>query len=184
MAKPYSDDLRERAVAAIESGHTREEVAELYNLALSTVGGFIRRKRETGSVSPWRPQDICACTAHRSGQEARSGNSRIARITSPNCGIDVLCLRAIEPDATGRHAQTYSYLLASRLLMKRSAVGGLTPNGSFDPLLASQWTRRRGPETMAITIDRGKVSVMPDELRPDLVYAMADAVAAVVGTGT
>jgi putative transposase len=52
MAKPYSDDLRERAVAAIESGHTREEVAELYNLALSTVGGFIRRKRETDSVSP------------------------------------------------------------------------------------------------------------------------------------
>jgi len=52
MAKPYSDDLRERAVAAIESAHTREEVAELYNLALSTVGGFIRRKRETGSVSP------------------------------------------------------------------------------------------------------------------------------------
>ena len=52
MAKRYSDDLRERAVAAIESAHTREEVAELYNLALSTVGGFIRRKRETGSVSP------------------------------------------------------------------------------------------------------------------------------------
>ena len=60
--------------------------------------------------------------------------------------------------------------------MKRSAVGGLTPNGSFDRLLTSQWTRRRRPETMAITIDRGKVSVMPDELRPDLVYAMADAV--------
>lgn len=52
MAKPYSDDLRECAVAAIEAGHTREEVAELYNLALSTVGGFIKRKRETGSVSP------------------------------------------------------------------------------------------------------------------------------------
>src|ERR1700758_928245 len=52
MAKPYSDDLRERVVAAIESGHTREEVAELFNMALSTVGGFIKRKRETGSVSP------------------------------------------------------------------------------------------------------------------------------------
>ena len=52
MGKPYSDDLRERVVAAIESGHTREEVAELYNMALSTVGGFIKRKRETGSVSP------------------------------------------------------------------------------------------------------------------------------------
>jgi transposase len=52
MGKPYSDDLRKRVVAAIEAGHTREEVAEVYNMALSTVGGFIRRKRETGSVSP------------------------------------------------------------------------------------------------------------------------------------
>jgi len=52
MGKPYSDDLRERVVAAIESGYTREEVGELYNMALSTIGGFIRRKRETGSVSP------------------------------------------------------------------------------------------------------------------------------------
>src|ERR1700680_2907442 len=52
MGKPYSDALRERVVAAIESGDTREEVAELYNMALSTVGGFIKRKRETGSVSP------------------------------------------------------------------------------------------------------------------------------------
>jgi transposase len=52
MGKPYSDDLCERVVAAIETGHTREEVAELFNLALSPVGGFIKRKRETGSVSP------------------------------------------------------------------------------------------------------------------------------------
>ena len=52
MGKPYSDDLRERVIAAIEAGHTREEVAVLFNMALSTVGGFIKRKRETGSVSP------------------------------------------------------------------------------------------------------------------------------------
>jgi transposase len=52
MGKPYSNDLRERVVAAIEAGHTRVEVAELYNMALSTVGGFIKRKRETGSVGP------------------------------------------------------------------------------------------------------------------------------------
>ena len=52
MGKPYSNDLRERVVAAIAAGHTREEVAELYNLPLSTVGRFIKRKRETGSVNP------------------------------------------------------------------------------------------------------------------------------------
>jgi hypothetical protein len=45
MGKPYSDDLRERVVAAIEAGHTPVKVAELYNMALSTVGGIIKRKR-------------------------------------------------------------------------------------------------------------------------------------------
>jgi hypothetical protein len=34
MGKPYSDDLRERVAAAIEAGHTRVKVAELYNMAL------------------------------------------------------------------------------------------------------------------------------------------------------
>ena len=46
MGKPYSDDLRERVVAAIEAGQTRVQVANLYNMALSTLGGFIKRKRE------------------------------------------------------------------------------------------------------------------------------------------
>ena len=62
MGKPYSDDLRERVIAAIESGHTREEVAELFNMALSTVGGFIKRKRnrrgQSGQI--WRVQDFLA----------------------------------------------------------------------------------------------------------------------------
>lgn len=50
MGKPYSEDLRERVVEAIEAGHTREEVAELFGLSLSTVGRLVRRKRETGSI--------------------------------------------------------------------------------------------------------------------------------------
>jgi hypothetical protein len=31
----------------------------------------------------------------------------IAAMTSLNCGIDVLCLRAVEADSTGEHPQTY-----------------------------------------------------------------------------
>jgi transposase len=58
MGKPYSDDLRQRVIVAIEAGHTRAEVAELFNLALSTVGGFIRRKRDTGSVSPGKSRRV------------------------------------------------------------------------------------------------------------------------------
>jgi hypothetical protein len=32
----------------------------------------------------------------------------LALMTSLNCGVDVICLRPVEADATGRHAQTYS----------------------------------------------------------------------------
>jgi hypothetical protein len=31
----------------------------------------------------------------------------LALVTSINCGADVICHRAVEPDPTGQHAQTY-----------------------------------------------------------------------------
>jgi transposase len=52
MAKPYSDDLRVRVVETVEEGATREEAAERHGVSLSTVGRFLRRKRETGSIRP------------------------------------------------------------------------------------------------------------------------------------
>jgi putative transposase len=53
MARPYSLDLRERAVAAVEQeGLSRREAAERYDVAPSTVVGWVRRRRETGSVAP------------------------------------------------------------------------------------------------------------------------------------
>jgi len=53
MAKPYSLDLRERVVAAIEQeGLSRRGAAERYNVAPSTAVGWMKRRRETGSVAP------------------------------------------------------------------------------------------------------------------------------------
>jgi transposase len=52
MGKPYSQDLRRAVVRAITDGCTREEVAEAYEVSLSSVGRFVRRWRATGNVSP------------------------------------------------------------------------------------------------------------------------------------
>ena len=52
MAKPYSDDLRARVIAAVDDGATLEEAGERHHVSLSSVGRFLRRKRQTGSVSP------------------------------------------------------------------------------------------------------------------------------------
>jgi putative transposase len=53
MAKPYSIDLRERAVAAVvRDGLSRHRAAAQFGLGVSTVINWVRRYRETGSVSP------------------------------------------------------------------------------------------------------------------------------------
>ena len=49
MARPYSLDLRERVVAQVARGMTREQVAELNGLVSSTVTKWCTRERETGS---------------------------------------------------------------------------------------------------------------------------------------
>lgn len=53
MAKPYSIDLRERAVAAVEHGGlSRHQAAARFGVVPSTVINWVRRFRETGSVAP------------------------------------------------------------------------------------------------------------------------------------
>jgi transposase-like protein len=53
MGKPYSMDLRERAVAAVlRDGLSRHESAARFGVAPSTVITWVRRVQETGSVAP------------------------------------------------------------------------------------------------------------------------------------
>ncbi len=53
MAKPYSMDLRERVVAAVEEGGlSRNQAAARFGVAISTAINWVRRYRETGSVAP------------------------------------------------------------------------------------------------------------------------------------
>lgn len=52
MAKPYSMDLRERVMEAIRAGQTREAVARRFEISLSSVGRYIKRFREKGTLAP------------------------------------------------------------------------------------------------------------------------------------
>lgn len=51
MARPYSKDLRDRVVGAVEGGKSRREVARIFGVGLSTVIAWVRRFRETGSAA-------------------------------------------------------------------------------------------------------------------------------------
>src|SRR5438128_4078476 len=53
MARHYSLDLRERAVAAVEKdGMSRRRAAAQFGVGISTAINWVRRLRETGSVAP------------------------------------------------------------------------------------------------------------------------------------
>ena len=53
MGKPYSNDLRERAVAAVlEGGLSRRRTAAQFGVGVSTVIAWVRRFQDTSSVAP------------------------------------------------------------------------------------------------------------------------------------
>ncbi|MEQ8299999.1 MAG: IS630 family transposase [Hyphomonas sp.] len=54
MIKPYSDDLRERVVAAVGTGESCRSVAARFGVAVSSVVKWSQRSRSTGSVTPDR----------------------------------------------------------------------------------------------------------------------------------
>jgi putative transposase len=53
MARPYSNDLRERVVMSVErDGLSRRQAASRYGVGVSTVINWVQRLRKTGTVGP------------------------------------------------------------------------------------------------------------------------------------
>jgi transposase len=50
--KAYSEDLRERVVAAVERGTKRSDVVEAFAVSLPTIKRWLKRRRETGGLAP------------------------------------------------------------------------------------------------------------------------------------
>ncbi len=54
MGRPYSMDLRERVIGAIESGMSTRQAAARFDIGIATAGTWARLKRSKGDVSPAR----------------------------------------------------------------------------------------------------------------------------------
>ena len=51
MAKPYSDDLRERVAGSVASGRSCRETARLFGVSVASVVKWSQRQRATGSAA-------------------------------------------------------------------------------------------------------------------------------------
>ena len=54
MSKPLSVDLRERVVAAVDSGMSRRKAAERFGVSISSAIRWTAQRRRTGDVRPGR----------------------------------------------------------------------------------------------------------------------------------
>jgi transposase len=49
--RPYSEDLRERVMAALDRGERREAVADRFSVSVPTITRWVRLRRETGGLA-------------------------------------------------------------------------------------------------------------------------------------
>jgi transposase len=52
MARPYSDEIRSRALAAVDGGLSRHQAAKLFSVGVSSVIRWVQAYRRTDSISP------------------------------------------------------------------------------------------------------------------------------------
>ncbi len=50
--KAYSIDLREHVLRAVDQGHSRAEIVQLFGVSLSTLKRYLKQRREQGHVRP------------------------------------------------------------------------------------------------------------------------------------
>ena len=52
--RAYSTDLRQRVVDAVDAGMPRPQVARVFRVSLATIKRYLKRRRETGDLTPGR----------------------------------------------------------------------------------------------------------------------------------
>jgi putative transposase len=118
MAKPYSMDLRERALARVQSGESVRAVAEALSVSPSSVVKWSQRFRATGSVRPdkmggRRPKAIVG--AHRVWLLERMGSHFTLRGL-----VAELAERGLKVD----YRTMWSFVHAERLSFKKKRPAG------------------------------------------------------------
>jgi len=116
MARPYSVDLRERVVRAVEAGASRRATADRFEVSPSFVVKLLQRWRRRGTVEP-----------------DRIGGSKPSTLAAHTERVHALL--AAEPDLT--IAELRSRLATDGIAVSRAAVGRF--------LAAAGLTRKKSP---------------------------------------
>jgi transposase len=122
MGRPYSEDLRKRVVAAVETGGLScNQAAKQFGIGISTAIGWVRRVRETGSVAPGKmgghkPKAISGEHAAWVSQRIRSGDFTLRGL------VGELAERGLKVD----YRSVWEFVHAEQLSFKKKRGGWRT----------------------------------------------------------
>jgi transposase len=117
MPRPYSQDLRERAVALVAAGQSRRAVARLLDLAESTVINWSKRQTVTGNCAAQR------VGGHRRARLLAERDWLLARVSA----APDLTVRALRAELAVRGTKVcvdtvWRFLMAEGLTFKKNSA--------------------------------------------------------------
>ena len=124
VMKPYSHDLRERVIAALEAGlESQFDIAETFAVSLSTVEKWWRCRRETGR---------CTALPHAGGRprtlHGREAFLRAEVKKQPDVTLEDLCARLAEAEGV-RASPSMICRELQRLRLPRKKSPSMTASG-------------------------------------------------------
>jgi transposase len=127
--RAYSMDLRERVVAAVDRGMTQEQAAATFGMSVNTVGRYLARRRDIGSLAP---------TAYRHGPKPEKKQRLQAWLPGR--------LTAAADATLAEHAAAFTaeYGMAVSAATMSRAISSLPADDPAQALTASGRRRRPG----------------------------------------
>ena len=117
MASPYSIDLRRRAVAAVERGQSRRQVAKLFQVGESSVIRWCARQRDNGTCAA-KPMG-----GHRRPILLAERNWLLARLSvAPDLTIRGLLGELGDRGVKVSYGALWAFLAAEGLTFKKNTV--------------------------------------------------------------
>jgi transposase len=133
MGKPYSEDLRERAVEAVEAGVSRHAAAARFKVSVSSVVRWVQRWRTQGEIAA-KP-----CGGSTSPLEDHEAAVLALSAEKPDLTLDELCAELAERKITTSRVALWRFFRRHGLSFKKNRARQR----------AAARRRGRGPRTLA-----------------------------------
>jgi len=128
MTRPFSEDMRERALARADAGETVRSIGEALQISPSCVTKWKNLRRETGSLSPGKigghkKPVLSGVNADWLRERIRSGPFTLRKLTRE------LAVRGIKTDVRA----VWTFVHAEGLSFKKNASAGRTRSSRHRP---------------------------------------------------